>query len=109
MATWGGSNYMIILFPYGGNAREAMEQAPERFRGFVDDDPATHGKPHVLGGRDHFTIHPCDEVLAGGQPAGEAAGVVGAEADLAILHAHLIVAILMRRWQSNQTARRMAC
>jgi sugar O-acyltransferase (sialic acid O-acetyltransferase NeuD family) len=66
----------LLLFPFGGNAQEALlaiqainAQAPQwDVLGFVDDDPATHGKERlgvqVLGGRDILARYPQAQVLA---------------------------------------------
>lgn len=66
----------LLLFPFGGNAREAVEVALAanragsswRLLGFVDDDERTHGRSvgscRVLGGRSVLGEHPGAAVLA---------------------------------------------
>jgi len=66
----------LILFPFGGNSREALitvlaVNAKKRtwdITGFIDDNPATHGKDYlgvkVLGGRDILAKFPRARVLA---------------------------------------------
>ncbi|MCP4657197.1 MAG: acetyltransferase [bacterium] len=72
----------VLLFPFGGNAREAavviaaLNRVEARYRvlGFLDDDPDTHGRSscglRVLGGRELLARHPEAGVLAvPGSPA----------------------------------------
>ncbi len=72
----------MLLFPFGGNAREAavviaaLNRIEERYRvlGFLDDDASTHGRSscglRVLGGRELVERHPDAGVLAvPGSPA----------------------------------------
>ncbi|MFZ5811860.1 MAG: acetyltransferase [Thermodesulfobacteriota bacterium] len=66
----------LLLFPFSGNAREAVAVIEARnavapawdFLGFVDDDARTHGATFagypVLGGREVFAAHPGAMVLA---------------------------------------------
>lgn len=66
----------VLLFPFGGNAREALPSLTAIHRGsptyevlgFVDDNTAVHGKTccgvPVLGGREVLARHPEARVLA---------------------------------------------
>jgi sugar O-acyltransferase (sialic acid O-acetyltransferase NeuD family) len=66
----------IILFPFGGNAREALmsvfaiNAVKKKWDvlGFIDDDPSTHGCEccgiRVLGGRDAIRRYPDAMILA---------------------------------------------
>jgi len=66
----------LIIFPFGGNGREAAaiisEDSPLKeeweLLGFVDDDPELHGKEAcgvpVLGGKDIFKEYPDVKILA---------------------------------------------
>lgn len=66
----------IILFPFGGNAREslfsifAINKIEKKWDilGFVDDDPSALGKSccgiKVLGGKDFFKRYPNAQILA---------------------------------------------
>jgi sugar O-acyltransferase (sialic acid O-acetyltransferase NeuD family) len=66
----------LIIFPFGGNGREAllsvlacnMLKKGWDVLGFIDDDKSTHGKEccgvKVLGGRDMLKRHPGSSVLA---------------------------------------------
>lgn len=66
----------LLIFPFGGNAREALlsvlainqRQKEWDILGFVDDDPARQGREccgvRVLGGRELLARHPSARVLA---------------------------------------------
>ena len=66
----------LILFPFGGNSREALltvlsinaRKKAWDIIGFIDDNPLTHGKNclgiKVLGGREVLKKFPCAGVLA---------------------------------------------
>lgn len=66
----------IILFPYGGNAREALAAIHDINKkalhwdvvGFIDDEPSTHGQQSqgikVIGGREALKKHENAHVLA---------------------------------------------
>ena len=73
----------LILFPFGGNAREALMsvlainevEAEWDIVGFIDDDTSLHGREccgvKVLGGREQFHLFPDAFVLAvPGSPTG---------------------------------------
>lgn len=63
----------LLIFPFGGNAREAADVAlaePGQWNliGFFDDDPSALGRTYadlpVLGGREVLTRYPAAQVLA---------------------------------------------
>jgi len=66
----------LILFPFGGNAREAVtvvrainkKQKTWDLAGFIDDNPDVWGKEFngckVLGGRDVLSLYPLAKILA---------------------------------------------